>query len=108
MNDREFLLYLRILTTDELIEVLEFRETVVQLYSDLDPDSPLPLVTKSERLCSLVKSELARRGAFERDDAVARLNAPSIKLWRLSIEEQRERLREIWEDLERDPPDGLF
>ena len=97
MDDKESLQFLRSKTTDELLEILQFRETMVLFYSDTDGDPAL--TAKSERICSLIKSELSRRGAFDDLRVIARLNAHSVKLWRPLTEEDREWFRELAEDV---------
>src|SRR6516162_6314537 len=81
-NDKEFqrLLYRR--TTDELLELLELRESIVLFYSDINAGGPpLPLVTRSEQMIGLIKSELARRGALDLPEVVARFNAQKLRFW---------------------------
>jgi hypothetical protein len=100
MNDRTFqrLLYRR--TTDELLELLELRESLVLFYGDINAGGPLlPLVTKSERMISLIKSELGRRGVLERDDVVARFNAQNLKFWQPFSDEERARFRQLRDEL---------
>jgi len=102
MNDKEFQLYLHIITTDELVEVLEFRETLALLYCDIDTGTSPALMARNERLCALLKSELARRGAFGRPEVVDRLNAGSRKFWPPFTEEDREGFRTLGDDLAQD------
>jgi hypothetical protein len=75
MNDKHFLQFLRMKPTEDLLEVLEFRETLVQLYFDTDIGASPTLVARNERLCALLKSELARRGAFDEPRIINRFNA---------------------------------
>jgi hypothetical protein len=97
MDDKEFLRFLRNKTTDELLEVLDFRKTIVLFCSDRG--SAPALVAKSERLCGLIKSELSRRSAFDEPRVIARLTAHSVKFWRPFTEEDYEWFRELAEDL---------
>jgi hypothetical protein len=105
MNDKEFLRFLRDKPTDELLEILEFRETLAQLYSDISTGTAPALVAKNERICALIKSELARRGAFDEPDVIARLTAHSVKLWRPFTEDDREWFRELKDELAEDSSD---
>jgi len=92
------LLYRR--TTGELLELLELRESIVLFYGDINADGPpLPLVTRSERMISLIKSELARRGALDLPEVVTRFNAQKLRFWEPLTDAERARFRELRDEL---------
>jgi hypothetical protein len=100
MNDQTFQRLLCRRTTDELLELLELRESVILFYDDINAGGPpLPLVTKSERMVSLIKSELARRGAFELPEVIARFDAQRLRFWEPLTDAERARFRELRDGL---------
>jgi hypothetical protein len=99
MNDKELQRCLWRKTTDELLEVLELRESLALFYSEINTGPPLPLVTRSERMCSLIKSELGRRGAFDLPEVVDKVNSQNLRFWGSITDEERIRFRELRDEL---------
>jgi hypothetical protein len=100
MNDREFQRCLYRRKTSELLEALALRESIVLFYSGINAGGPpLPLVTRSERKISLIKSELARRRVLDLPEVVDRFNAQKLKFWEPITDEERARFRELRDEL---------
>lgn len=100
MTDKEMLQFLRGKSIDDLLEVLATREFCVLFCTDTAPGQNAAFITKSERLIALIKTEMARRGAFDDARVVSILNSHGVKLWRPFTEDDEQWFKELAQDLE--------